>query len=164
MPAAGKIAPVRKSIRVAVPRGRAFEVFTTGMHRWWPLEHSILKAPRAAITAEPRVGGRWFERAIDGTECTLGRVLAWDPPERVVLTWQLNADFAYDPDFVTEVEIRFTSEGDNATRVDLEHRNLERYGERAETIRPMLDSPQGWGLCLAGFAAVVEGVSSSAAS
>jgi len=155
MPAT-KIPPIHKSIRVAVPPQRAFEVFTAGMQRWWPLAHSILKAPRAMITVEPRVGGRWFERATDGSECTWGQVLAWDPPKRVLLTWQLTADFEYDPEFKTEVEVRFTPEGESATRVDLEHRGLESYGDKAETIRPMLDSPQGWGACLAGLAAAAE--------
>jgi hypothetical protein len=156
MPATTKTPPIHKSIRVAVPAKRAFEVFTINMHRWWPPVHSILKAPRASITVEPRVGGRWYERATDGSECTWGRVVSWNPPDSVVLTWQLNADFIYDPAFETEVEVRFTSDGPNATRVDLEHRNLERYGEKAEAIRPMLDSPEGWGACLAGFAAAAE--------
>jgi uncharacterized protein YndB with AHSA1/START domain len=126
------------------------------MQQWWPLEHSKLKAPRATITVEPRIGGRWFESATDGGECTWGRVVSWDPPDRVVLTWQLDATFNYNPDFVTEVEIRFTPDGANGTRVDLEHRGLEQYGEKLDELRPMLDSPQGWGLCLAGFAAAVE--------
>jgi hypothetical protein len=156
MPATTKIPPIRKTIRVAVPAKRAFEVFTGQMHRWWPPAHSILKAPRAAITVEPRVGGRWYECATDGSECTWGKVVSWNPPDGVVLTWQLTADFAYDPAFVTEVEIRFTPDGANATRVDLEHRNLERYGEKADTIRPMLDSPEGWGSSLTNFAAAAE--------
>jgi uncharacterized protein YndB with AHSA1/START domain len=159
MPASTKIPPIQKSVRVAVPATRAFEVFTAGMHRWWPPAHSILKAPRASINVEPRVGGRWYERATDGSECNWGRVVSWDPPKRVVLTWQLTAEFAYDPNFETEVEIRFTPEGADATRVDLEHRNLERYGEKAEGIRPMLDSAEGWGSCLAGFAAAAEATS-----
>lgn len=156
MPAGTTIPPIQKSIRVAVPAKRAFEVFTASMHRWWPPEHSILKAPRASINVEPQVGGRWYERAIDGSECLWGRVVTWDPPARVVLTWQLTAEFIYDPAFETEVEIRFTPDGANATRVDLEHRHLERYGEKAEAIRPMLDSPEGWGGCLTAFAAAAE--------
>jgi hypothetical protein len=159
MPATTKIPPIRKTIRVAVPAKRAFEVFTVQMHRWWPPAHSILKAPRAGITVEPRVGGRWYERATDGSECTWGKVVSWNPPDGIVLTWQLTAEFAYDPEFVTEVEIRFTPDGTNATRVDLEHRHLERYGEKAEAIRPMLDSPEGWGSCLTNFAAAAEAAS-----
>ena len=159
MPATTKIPPIHKTVRVAVPANRAFEVFTASMHRWWPAAHSILKAPRASITVEPRVGGRWYERATDGSECMWGRVVTWDPPARLVLTWQLTADFAYDPAFETEVEIRFTPDGSNATRVDLEHRNLERYGEKADAIRPMLDSPEGWGACLTSFAAAAEAAS-----
>jgi uncharacterized protein YndB with AHSA1/START domain len=156
MPAGTTIPPIQKSIRVAVPAKRAFEVFTTNMHKWWPPAHSILKAPRASITVEPRVGGRWYERATDGSECNWGRVVSWDPPARIVLTWQLTAEFNYDPAFVTEVEVRFTPEGADATRVELEHRKLEQYGEKAEAIRPMLDSPEGWGSCLTNFAAAAE--------
>jgi uncharacterized protein YndB with AHSA1/START domain len=159
MPASTKIPPIHKSIRVAVPAKRAFEVFTANMHRWWPAEHSLLKAPRASITMEPRVGGRWYERATDGSECPWGRVVSWNPPERVVLTWQLTADFVYDPAFETGLEIRFTPDGSNATRVDLEHRNLERYGEKADTIRTMFDAPDGWGAGLASFAVAAEAAS-----
>jgi uncharacterized protein YndB with AHSA1/START domain len=83
-------------------------------------------------------------------------VVSWEPPKRIVLTWQLTAEFAYDPAFVTEVEIRFTPEGASATRVDLEHRKLEAYGEKADAIRPMLDSLEGWGSCLTSFAAAAE--------
>ena len=92
------------------------------------------------------MGGRWYERGVDGSECTWGRVVSWDPPERVLLTWQLTpADFTYDPDFEMESpQIRFTPEGPNATRVDLEHRHSERYGEKAGMIRPTLDAPEGW--------------------
>lgn len=159
MPATAKTPPIRKTIRVAVPATRAFDVFTAGMHRWWPAAHSILKGPRAAIAVEPRVGGRWYERGVDGSECTWGRVVSWDPPERVILTWQLNADFTYDPDFETELEIRFIPEGPNATRVDLEHRHLERYGDKAGVIRPMLDAPDGWTSALASFAATADAAS-----
>jgi uncharacterized protein YndB with AHSA1/START domain len=159
MPATAKMPPIRKTIRVGVPATRAFDVFTAGMHRWWPAAHSILKVPRAAIAVEPRVGGRWYERGVDGSECTWGRVVAWDPPQRVVVTWQLNGDFIYDPEFETEVEIQFTPDGPDATRVDLEHRYLERYGEKADMIRPMMDSPEGWMSTLTSFAAAAEAAS-----
>jgi len=97
MPASTRFHRFRSPFAVAVPPKRAFEVFTANMHRWWPPAHSILKAPRASITVEPQVGGRWYERATDESECTWGRVVSWDPPSRVVLTWQLTADFVYDP-------------------------------------------------------------------
>ena len=92
------VPPVRKSIRVAAPPARAFEIFTAGMHQWWPRAHSLnAKVERAAVIAEPRPGGRWFERAVDGTECDWGRVLAWEPPQRVLFAWQLDGDVAFQP-------------------------------------------------------------------
>ena len=100
---------------------------------------------------EPRPGGRWYERAADDTECTWGKVLVWEPPGRAVLAWQLNASWTYDPDFLTEVEIRFTPDGEAGTRVDLEHRNMERYGDDAAKARQAVDSPDGWQLGLQQF-------------
>src|SRR5215471_10537044 len=140
-----KPAPVRKSVRVGAPRERAFEVFTAGIGRWWPKSHHIGAVDPDAFVIEPRQGGRWYERGIDGSECQIGKVLVWDPPARLVLGWQLNADWTFDADLVTEVEVQFIAEGANATRVELEHRNLERLGERADTMRQQIDSPNGWG-------------------
>ncbi len=112
-----KPAPVRKRLHVNTTPERAFAVFTARMHAWWPLDHSLLQGkPRQDVIIEPRSGGRWFERATDGSECTWGRVLAWEPPGRVLLAWQIDATWRFDPDFVTEVEIRFIPEG-GATRV-----------------------------------------------
>ena len=104
---------------------------------------------------EPRVGGRWFERGEDGSECEWGRVLAWEPPARLVLAWQVDAQWRFDPDFITEVEVRFIPEGD-ATRVELEHRNIERFGAQAEATRSALDSPDGWSGLLERFAASLQ--------
>src|SRR5262245_29734942 len=106
------VAPVRKSVRVNADRARAFEVFTAGLNRWWPRSHSIGGAPMEQAVIEPRVGGRWYERSADGSECEWGKVIAWDPPSRVVLGWQINAQFRYDPTVISEVEIRFAAEGD----------------------------------------------------
>ena len=139
-----KPALVRKSIAVKASRERAFEVFTTRMGRWWRKDHTLLKSPQADVVLEKRVGGRWYERGEDGSECQWGRVLAWEPPDRILLTWQIDGDWKYDPDFSTEVEVRFIAEGPLTTRVDLEHRLLERYGEKAETVRAALDSADGW--------------------
>ncbi|MDF2809974.1 MAG: hypothetical protein K0S56_1005 [Microvirga sp.] len=147
-------APVRKSIIVKAEAVRAFEVFTAGMGRWWPGSHSIGSSPMKAAVIEPRVGGRWFERGEDGSECDWGRVLAWEPPSRVVLAWQIDAAWRFDPTLVTEVEVRFIPEG-NATRVELEHRDIERFGDQAEAARGALDSPGGWSGLLERFAAAV---------
>jgi uncharacterized protein YndB with AHSA1/START domain len=136
-------APVRKSILVAAAPERAFEVFTDGIGRWWPKTHSISEAELDRPVLEPRAGGRWYERGVDGSECEVGKVLAWDPPGRLLLAWQLDPDWKFDPDLVTEVEVTFTPEGDG-TRVELEHRNLERIGDRAEEMREKIGSPGGW--------------------
>lgn len=150
-PATGTI--VRKTISVDAPQERAFKIFTEGMDTWWPREgKSIGAQPLEAAVLEPRAGGRWYERDVDGSECDWGRVLTWDPPKRIVLAWQINGEWAYDPDFVTEVEVRFIAEGANRTRVELEHRDLERFGDQAETIRRAFDSPDGWTGLLENFA------------
>jgi uncharacterized protein YndB with AHSA1/START domain len=107
----------------------------------------------AEAVIEPREGGRWFERSEDGSECEWGRVLAWEPPDRVVLVWQLSPDWQYDAGLHTEIEVRFTAEGERRTRVELEHRGLENYAERAEQMRTILGSDDGWGGLLRRFAA-----------
>jgi len=150
-------APVRRTIQVKAAPARAFEVFTTGMGRWWPHEHSINKAsPQKDVILEPRAGGRWFERGEDRSECEWGRVKVWDPPTRVVLAWQINGQWQYDPAFETEVEVRFVPEG-TGTRVELEHRHLERFGEHAEAVRAAFESPEGWSGGLARYAATADG-------
>lgn len=145
-------APVRKSIRVDAPRERAFEVFTAGIGRWWPKSHHIGAADLDTIVIEPREGGRWFERGVDGNECEVGKVLVWDPPARLVLAWQLTPEWKYDANLITEVDVQFIAEGANATRIELEHRNLERMGDRAEAMRAQIDGPNGWGDLLQLFA------------
>ncbi|MGO9698177.1 MAG: SRPBCC family protein [Xanthobacteraceae bacterium] len=145
-------AAVRKSVRVDAPPQRAFEVFTAGIGRWWPKTHHIGASDLDKVVIESRTGGRWFERGVDGVECEIGKVLVWDPPSRLVLSWQLTADWKFDADLITEVEVRFLPEGANATRVELEHRNLERFGSRADAFRQQIDSPEGWGGLLQLFA------------
>jgi len=140
-------APVRKSILVDASPEHAFDTFANGIGRWWPKSHHISKADLDRPVIEPRSGGRWYELAVDGSECEVGKVLQWDPPSRLLLAWQLRHDFTYDPDLVTEVEVTFAPEGDG-TRVNLEHRHLERLGENAEALRESVDSPNGWGLML----------------
>lgn len=139
------VEPVVRSVHVAAPPARAFDVFVVGIGRWWIATHSILasKSPQASVTIEPRVGGRWYERGEDGSECDWGHVLAWEPPRRLLLAWQLDAQWEFDPALVTEVEVRFDAEA-GGTRVTLEHRHLERYGTGAETARAGLASEGGW--------------------
>ncbi len=138
------LTPVRKSVRVGAPPERAFEVFTAGIGRWWPKSHHIGASDLDTLVIEPKAGGRWYERGVDGTECECGKVLVWEPPARLVLAWQIAADWKFDPNLLTEVEVRFIADGANATRVELEHRHLERFGERAETMRQAIDSQEGW--------------------
>ena len=145
-------APVRKTISVKAPPERAFHVFTAEMSRWWHPDHHIGKSPLKAAVVEPRAGGRWYEVGEDGSECEWGKVLVWEPPARVVFAWQLTGEWKYNSAFVTEVEVRFIPEG-SGTRVELEHRNLERYGERAEAVRASAQFAGGMG----GRAAPVRG-------
>jgi uncharacterized protein YndB with AHSA1/START domain len=144
-------APVRKSVFVNAPPERAFEVFTAGIGRWWPNSHKIGEAELEKPVIEPHSGGRWYQLNVDGSECDLGKVDVWDPPSRLQLIWQLTAEFQFDPNLVTEVEVLFTPEGDG-TRVDLEHRHLERLGETAEKMREAVDAPGGWSGLLALYA------------
>ena len=146
-------APVRKTIEVGVGRERAFEVFTAGIGRWWPKTKSIGQSPQAAAVLEPHVGGRWYERGEDGTETTWGKVLAWEPPGRLLLAWQIDASWRYDPDLETEVEVVFRELGPGRTRVELEHRKLEAYGDKAEAMRELFETPSAWTGVLDAFAA-----------
>lgn len=146
------IEPVKKQIVVEASQEHAFRVFTEGIDKWWPREHHIGKSPLAREVLEPRAGGRWYGLSEDGSECDAGKVLIWDPPRRLVLSWQLTAQWLYDPNFMTEVEVKFIAEGPKRTRVELEHRNLERYGDAAPEFRKMLDAPGGWGGSLESFA------------
>ncbi|MBV9680895.1 MAG: SRPBCC family protein [Solirubrobacterales bacterium] len=135
---------VRHSITVNAPQERAFTVFTRDFNQWWPRTHKIGHAELAEAVVEGREGGRWYERDVDGSECEWGTVLVWKPPSRLVLGWQISGEWAYDPDLLTEVEVSFVSEGPNQTRVELEHRGLEAYGEHMEEVRKSIDSPGGW--------------------
>jgi uncharacterized protein YciI/uncharacterized protein YndB with AHSA1/START domain len=150
------VPPVKKQLTVKAAQERAFHVFTGCMGRWWPREHHIGKSPMKDQLLEPRVGGRWYATCEDGSECDIGRVLQWEPPHRVVLAWQLTAEWQFDPTFVTEVEVRFTREGEKITRVEFEHRNLERYGAAGPGLRTRFDDPKGWHKTVEEFARVVE--------
>ena len=146
---------VRQSVDVRVPPERAFEVFTRDIGTWWPLEgYTIGAQPAVTAVIEPRSGGRWFERAADGSECQWGHVLAYEPPHRLVLSWEISCDWQPDAGAVSEVEIRFQAH-EGGTRVELEHRGLETYGDRAEQMRDTFGSPDGWGGLLAKYAAAL---------
>jgi uncharacterized protein YndB with AHSA1/START domain len=151
---------VRKVMTVRAPMGIAWRVFTERMGTWWPLaNYKIGKAKAADAVIEPRVGGRWYERGEDGSTCQWGSVLVWEPPSRLLLSWDINADWQYDPALKTELEVRFIPEGEGATRVELEHRHLDRYGARRDEMRTIVDTTGDWGRLLQAFAQVAEGAS-----
>ena len=154
-------APVKRTVVVKTDVARSFAAFTSRIGRWWPRSHSVSQTPQTDVIIEPRVGGRWYERGSDGSECEWGKVLSWDPPGRLVLAWQLDANWQYDPSLVLEVEITFTALEPGVTRVDLEHRNLEKYGDKATTVRDMLGSEKGWLGILKSFVADTEATQGS---
>ena len=137
------IAPVRKSIRVNADQRHAFEVFTAGLGRWWPRNHTIGNPPMKTAVMEPRLGGRWYELGEDGSQADVGKILVWEPPHRFVMSWDINSSWKPDPAVSSEVEVRFVADGPNATVVELEHRKFEQMGaEAGESMRKDVDG--GW--------------------
>ena len=135
---------VAKTVRVNAPVAVAFEVFID--QQWWPVQTHHLAHPHGTeVILEPFPGGRWYERGTDGTETDWGTVLTWQPPHRLVLTWQVSAQWTYedDPGRAAQIEVTFTPEGPDVTRVDLTHQLLERYGTEAERMRQILDDKGG---------------------
>ena len=148
---------VHKVLSVKAPPDVAWRVFTEKMGGWWPLDHyKIGKAKAVDAVVEPRVGGRWYERGDDGSTCDWGTVLAWEPPKRLVLSWDITADWQFDASLKTEIEIRFIPEGKDSTRVELEHRHLDRYGDRRDEMRRVFDTEGDWGRLLQMFARMAE--------
>jgi uncharacterized protein YndB with AHSA1/START domain len=149
------IAPVRKTVHVRVPIEHAFEVFTSGLTRWWPLDHTIGKKPVRKVMLEPRLGGRWLEISEDGTETSDATIIAWEPPHRFVMLWQINAQWQPDQSMKSEVDVRFIAEGSKATRVELLHHKFETMGMEAGTA--MRDAVErGWPALLQQFADEAE--------
>ncbi len=135
---------------VDAPIERAFAVFTDGIGTWWSPDHHILQAELAEMVFEPRVGGHIYDRGVDGSECRWARVLAYEPPTRLVFSWDISLQWQLEPDAsrTSEVEVRFTAEGPNRTRVELEHRHLDRHGPGWEQMRDAVGSPDGWAVGL----------------
>lgn len=150
--------PVRHKVVVDADPVRAFDAFLL-LHRWWPREYSWAADALEMIAVEPRVGGRCYERGPHGFECDWGRVVAYEPPRRLVFTWQINFDRTPQPDpaKASEVEVRFTARG-VSTMVQLEHRGFERHGERALDYRAGMESKAGWPLMLERYAASIRRV------
>ncbi len=156
---ASSVAPVRKSIRVRSSAAHAFDVFTAGFDRWWPRDHHIGKSPMKRAVLEPRVGGRCYTQQEDGTDCDWGSVLAWEPPRRIVLAWQITGEWTFEPDLAkcSEVEVTFTEDPGGFTRVELVHDHLDRIDAGgAQAMRGAVDSPNGWGLVLQLFQGEAE--------
>jgi uncharacterized protein YndB with AHSA1/START domain len=147
---------VRKDIVVRAPIEKAFSVFTERLGDFKPPEHNLLAAPIAETIFEPRVGGHIYDRAIDGTECHWARVLAFEPPRRVVFSWDIGPTWQLEtnPDNASEVEVRFIEDTPERTRVELEHRNLDRHGPGWQAVADGVGHDQGWPLYLARYAAL----------
>ena len=148
---------VRTSIVVEAPIDRAFRFFTEDFDRIKPREHNMLGVDIAETVFEPRVGGRIFDRGVDGGECHWARVLAFEPPNRVVFSWDISPQWQIEPDHkrTSEVEVRFIDETPERTRVELEHRNLDRHGPGWESARDGVAADQGWPLYLQRFAGLI---------
>lgn len=146
MSISGTDTSVVTSTEVNAPIERAFHVFTEGMPGWWPRDHHILEGELDEMVFEARVGGRIVDRGVDGSECAWARILAYEPPHRLVFTWDISTDWKYEPDpeRASEVEVRFVAQGPDRTCVELEHRELQRHGEGWEGMRDAVGSPGGW--------------------
>jgi uncharacterized protein YndB with AHSA1/START domain len=147
---------VRRQIIVRAPIQRAFAVFTDRFGDFKPREHNMLGVPIAETVFEPKVGGHIYDRGTDGSECRWARILVFDPPDRVVFSWDIGPTWQVetDPAFTSEVEITFTAEAPDRTRVDLEHRNLDRHGTGWESVRDGIGHDEGWPLYLDRYAAL----------
>jgi uncharacterized protein YndB with AHSA1/START domain len=145
---------VRASVEVDAPIEQAFHVFTADIGSWWHPEHHILQTELAEMVFEPRVGGHVYDRGVDGGECRWARVLAYEPPQRMVISWDVSPQWQLetDPEKTSEVEVRFLAQSPERIRVELEHRNLERHGDGWEQIRDAVASPGGWPAGLNAFA------------
>ena len=149
---------VRASVAVAAPIDRAFHVFTEDIGSWWDPKQHLLEAELAEMVFEPRVGGSVYDRGVDGSECRWARVLAYEPPRRFVISWDVSPRWQLETDYErsSEVEVRFTKKGPDRTLVELEHRNLERHGDGWERIRDAVASPRGWPAGVRAFAERLE--------
>ena len=150
---------VRTQVVVEAPIERAFRVFTEDFGRFKPPEHNLLGVEIAETVFESRVGGHLYDRGVDGSECRWARVLAYEPPDRVVISWDIGPQWQIETDLekTSEVEVRFIAETPERTRVELEHRKLERHGEGWEGVREGVGGEGGWPLYLHRFAEVLAG-------
>jgi uncharacterized protein YndB with AHSA1/START domain len=157
MSTAPSVPTLHGTATVAMSAEQAFRFFTDSFGSWWPADYHIGQADMADAVLEPREGGRWYERGADGSECDWGRVLTWDPPHRLVVTWQINGQWQFDPDpqHASEIEVRFTPAGPEQTTVEIEHRHLDRLVD-AQAIHDMIGQGGGWNAILELFAKAGE--------
>lgn len=150
---------VRRDVVVDAPVAEAFAAFVDRFGDFKPREHNLLGAPIEETVFEPKVGGHIYDRATDGTICRWARVLAYDPPDRVVFSWDISPQWQLvtDPAMASEVEVRFVADGATRTRVELEHRHIDRHGPGWEAVRGGVDSDGGWPLYLARYAELFTG-------
>jgi uncharacterized protein YndB with AHSA1/START domain len=150
------IPPITGAVTIGVPIEQAFRVFVGSIDKWWPHQYHIGQAELDEVILEPQEGGRWYERGVDGTECDWGRVLSWEPPHRLVFTWQINGSWQFDPDpeRASEIEVRFTSDGPDQTTVAVEHRHFDRL-DGGQAIHGAIRGGGGWAQLLDGYAKTV---------
>lgn len=150
---------VRNEIVVAAPIERAFQVFVEEFDRIKPREHNMLAVDIEETVFEPRVGGHVYDRGVDGSECRWARVLAYEPPDRLAFSWDISPHWQIETDLAraSEVEVRFIAESPERTRLELEHRHLDRHGEGWEGLREGVGADQGWSLYLQRYADAVGG-------
>jgi uncharacterized protein YndB with AHSA1/START domain len=147
---------VRRQIVVEAPIERAFAVFTERFGDFKPPEHNLLRVPIAETVFEPRVGGHIYDKGTDGSECRWARILAFEPPRRVVFSWDISPQWTIesDPDNTSEVEVTFIAEGPDRTRLELEHRHIDRHGPSWPAVSDGVGNDQGWPLYLQRYAAL----------
>ena len=147
---------VNRHVVVDAPIATAFEVFTARFGDFKPREHNMLQSPIAQTVFEPRVGGHIYDRGEDGSECRWARIFAFEPPDRVVFSWDIGPTWQVetDPALTSEVEVRFVAETEDRTRVELEHRNIDRHGPGWQSVRDGVDNQEGWPLYLDRYAAL----------
>ena len=157
MTAAAQATSIRHEIVVGAPIERAFSVFTNGFGSFKPPEHNMLGLDIAETVFELHEGGNVYDRGVDGSECRWARVLVYEPPHRVVISWDISPQWQIetDPEKTSEVDVRFIAEAPDRTRVELEHRNIDRHGDGWESVREGVDGDDGWPLYLHRFADVL---------
>jgi uncharacterized protein YndB with AHSA1/START domain len=150
---------VQRSVTVEVPIERAFTVFTEGFDQWWPRSHHLNAADMKLAVLERRTGGRWYEQCVDGSECDWGQVLAYEPPHRLLLSWQITPEWQPEPDpaRASRIEVTFTAETPSVTRVDVVHSGFDRHGPNGSQLRDAVSQEGGWGSILATYVEVVTG-------